>query len=87
MIDICIDTWVSGYKVQAFPWVDGASYYVNIQYFSPGSSLSKPPVFDKTVYITGNDNGYKILSHYLHTLVEHISRMNIIPGNKYILTF
>ena len=41
-----IDAWVAGgYKVRAFDWVDGKNIYLNICYYCPGSSLSKPPEY------------------------------------------
>lgn len=87
MQSINIDTWASGCKVRAFPWIDGELYYVNVRYYLPGSSLAQPAAFDKTVYVTANSNGYKMLKCYLNTLVDHISHMSISPGHKYVLTF
>lgn len=46
-----IDTWVAGYKVRAINWVDGKSIYLNIAYYRPGSSLSRPPAVEKSVLI------------------------------------
>ena len=44
-----IDAWVAGgYKVRAFDWVDGKNIYLNICYYCPGSSLSKPPAADRS---------------------------------------
>lgn len=86
-MDINIDTWVAGCKVRIFPWIDGKHYYVNVQYYAPGASLSKPPDFDKTVYVTANSIGQRVLKSCLNTLVEYISRMHIADGRKYVLTF
>lgn len=46
-----IDTWVAGYKVRAFDWVDGKNIYLNICYYCPGSSLSRPPAVDRSFLI------------------------------------
>ena len=50
-----INTWINGCKVRGFKWIDGKRYYINVQYFEPGSSIEKPPMWDKSVYITMND--------------------------------
>ena len=39
------EKWVSGYKVRVFPWIDGETFYVNVQYFAPGQSIARPPVW------------------------------------------
>ena len=46
-----IDTWVDGYKIRAFDWVDGKNIYLNITYYRPGSSLSKRPAVDRSFLI------------------------------------
>lgn len=33
------EKWVSGYKVRVFPWIDGETFYVNVQYFASGQSI------------------------------------------------
>ena len=81
-----LDTWVSGYKVRSFPWIDGKHIYINVQYFAPGQSISQPPVFDKSVYITDNDNGKRLVRDFLDSLVNHIARMEIPEGTKVIIT-
>jgi hypothetical protein len=83
---INIDTWVRGYKVRAFNWVDNNSIYFNVQYFQSGQSISKPPVWDKTVYITDNEAGQKLIREFLDSLVEHVAKMQIINGNKVVIT-
>lgn len=75
-----IDKWIRGYKVRSFPWIDGKRIYFNIQYYAPGQSIEQPPVWDKTVYITDNAAGQRLLSDYLDSLVEHIASMKI-PDN------
>lgn len=87
MQNINIDTWVAGCKVRAIPWVDGEHYYFNVQYYPPGSSLSRSPAFDKTVYITANERGKSVIECCLNTLVEFVSRLHVTDGNKYVLTF
>lgn len=81
-----IDDWVEGYKVRSFPWIDGKRIYFNVQYFAPGQSISRPPVWDKTVYITDNPAGQRILNEFLHTLVEYVARMQIREGTEVVLT-
>lgn len=81
-----IDDWIEGYKVRSFPWIDGKRIYFNIQYFAPGQSIVQPPVWDKTVYITDNPAGQRILREFLHTLVEYVSRLQIKEGTEVVLT-
>jgi len=57
-----------------------------VQYYAPGQSLSRPPVFDKSVYITDNDNGKRLVNDFLDSLVCHIAQMNIPEGTKVIIT-
>ena len=72
-----IDNWVDGYKVRSFPWVDGETIYFNVQYFAPGQSLSQPPVFDKSVYVTDNTAGKRLVYEFTSSLVAHVSKMQI----------
>lgn len=81
-----IDRWISGYKVRSFPWVDGKHIYFNVQYYAPGQSIERPPVWDKTVYIVDNPAGLKLVNDFTHSLVEHIAKMQIAKGHKVILT-
>lgn len=81
-----IDTWVDGCKVRSFPWIDGKKIYFNVQYFRPGQSLSQPPVWDKTVYITDDHAGRDMVANLIHTLVAYVSQLQIPEGRKVILT-
>lgn len=81
-----IDKWVDGYKVRAFPWVDGKTIYFNVQYFKPGQSLSRPPVFDKTVYVTDNAAGQNLVYGFTSSLAAHVAKMQIADGNKVVIT-
>ena len=81
-----IDTWIDGYKVVAFPWIDGKHIYVNVQYWAPGSSLSQPPAVDKTAYITDDENGRDMVQNFLSSLVSYIARLEIEDGNKVYIT-
>lgn len=62
-----IDTWVEGYKVRAVDWVDGKSIYLNIAYYRPGSSLSKPPAVERTFLIPLEEEHW--LRIHLHSIV------------------
>lgn len=44
-MNINIDTWISGYKVRAFNWIDGKRIYFNVQYYQLGQSIEQPGVF------------------------------------------
>jgi hypothetical protein len=85
-MNINIDTWIRGYKVRAFNWIDGKRIYFNVQYFAPGQSIERDPVFDKTVYITNNEAGQNIIFNFIDSLVEHIVYMKITKGQEVTLT-
>lgn len=81
-----IDKWVSGYKVRSFPWIDHETIYFNVAYYQPGQSIHQPPVWEKTVYITDNANGNRLLTDFLHSFTEHVSQMEIKAGTRVIIT-
>lgn len=81
------DGWIEGYKVRIMPWIDGKTIYCNVQYFLPGQSLSKPPAWDKSVYITDNEKARNVLKDYIHTLVNYVASIDIQSGQKVILAF
>jgi hypothetical protein len=85
-MSINIDTWVSGYKVRAFNWIDGKRIYFNVQYYLPGQSIEKPPVWDKTVFIIDNENGRKLVNEFTHSLVEYVAKMQIKEGTEVTIT-
>jgi hypothetical protein len=81
-----IDKWISSYKVRSFEWIDGKRIYFNVQYYAPGQSISKPPVWDKTVYITNNEAGQRLINNFTHSLVEHVAQMKILNNTEITLT-
>lgn len=81
-----IDRWIGPYKVRAVPWIDAKRLYFNVQYYRPGQSIEKPPVWDKTVYITDNDAGRRLVFNFTRTLVETIARMNIADNTAVTIT-
>jgi hypothetical protein len=81
-----IDKWVSGYKVRAFPWIDKTTIFVNVAYYKPGQSICQPPVWEKTVYLTDNQNGNRILSCFLDSFVRFVAQMHIENQNKVVIT-
>jgi ethanolamine ammonia-lyase small subunit len=83
---INIDKWIGSYKIRAFDWIDSKQIYFNVQYYTPGQSIQKSPVWDKTVYITRNDVGQRLVNSFTHSLVEHIAKMQIADGAKVTIT-
>jgi len=81
-----IDGWYSGYKVRSFPWIDGKLIYFNVQYFAPGQSVAQPPAFDKTVYVTDNAAGQRLVYEFTDSLANHVAQMYIKDGTKVVLT-
>lgn len=82
-----IDSWISGYKVRSFPWIDGKSIYFSVSYYAPGQALSKPPVWEKVVYIVDNEAAKRVIKNFLNTVVENIARMEIPKGGHAVLEF
>lgn len=80
------ERWVDGYKVRVFPWIDGKTIYVNVQYYAPGSSLARPPAMDKSVYVTDNEGGRNMIYNYLSTLVSYIASTDIPEGHRLQIT-
>jgi hypothetical protein len=81
-----IDAWIDGYKVRSFPWIDGKTIYFNVQCYRPGQSLSQPPAWDKTVYITNDAAGRDMVENLMASLTEYVANMTIPAGRKIILT-
>ena len=72
-----LDRWIGSYKVRAFPWIDGKRIYFNVQYYAPGQSIEKPPVWDRTVYVTDNEEGRRLVYELTDSLVNHIACMEV----------
>lgn len=81
-----LDKWVDGYKVRAFRWIDGMRIYFNVQYYAHGQSMHKPPVCDKTVFITDNAAGQRLVYEFTHTLTNYVARMSIPEGAEVTIT-
>lgn len=71
-----IDKWISGYKVEACPWIDHETIHFCVTYYRPGQSMQQPPVWEKTVYVTDNENGRMMLNNMLESFVEYVARTN-----------
>jgi len=72
-----LDKYINGYKVRAFPWIDGERIFFNVQFYASGQSFEKPPDWDRTVYVTDNDNGKRLVYENTSTLIEHVAKMHI----------
>ena len=81
-----IDTWIGSCKVRILPWIDNKRIYVNVQYFRSGQSISQPPIWDKTVYITDNEAGKRLAYEFTDTLVNGIIGMRINKNTEITLT-
>lgn len=86
------DTWIAGCKVRCEPWIDQKTMIFNVQYYRPGQSLSKPPVWDRTVFIVDNDAGQRIVREFAHSLVTYIfqmpsSQFDLGEGKKLLFDF
>ncbi|HCL4455251.1 TPA: hypothetical protein N2D10_003278 [Clostridium botulinum] len=81
-----LDKWIGSYKVRSFPWIDGKRIYFNVQYYASGQSVEKPPVWDKTVYITDNIAGRRLVYDFTDSLVNHIADMKSTKNVEITLT-
>lgn len=68
--------WYNGCKVDIVPWIDGKRIYCNVAHYRPGQSISRPPVWEKTVYITDDKNGRKLSYDFTDTLVSYVSGLD-----------
>lgn len=46
-----IDTWTSGYKIEACDWYDKKHIYFCVSYYQPGTRLSAPPALERSILI------------------------------------
>lgn len=81
-----IDGWFSGYKVRSFPWIDGKTIYFNVQCYAPGQSINCPPVWDRTVYVTDNEVGRRLVFEFTDSLAQYVAGLEIQLGRKIVLT-
>ena len=72
-----IDKWVCNYKVRSFPWIDGKYIYFNVCEYAPGQSIEKPPILDRTVYVTDDPAGRQLVQYFTDSLVEYIVNMSL----------
>jgi len=81
-----LDTWIGPCKVRAIPWIDGEHIYVNVQCFSPGQSIERPPVWDKSVLVTDDTAGRELVFQFTHTLINYIEQINVSHGQMAHIT-
>lgn len=81
-----LDQWVGQYKIRAFPWIGAEHIYFNAQYFAPGQSIEKPPAWDKTVYITNDEAGQRMVLNFTDTLASYVADLQITDGTKVVIT-
>lgn len=81
-----INKWVGGYKIHASKWIDGKRIYFNVQYFAPGQSIERPPVWDKSVYVTDDEAGHRLVSEFTATLADYVAGMEIRDGMEVTIT-
>ena len=80
------DKWIGSCKIRSIPWIDGKRIYFNVQYYAPGQSIEKPPVWDKTVYITDNIAGRRLVHEFTDSLVNYIVGMKLEDNVEITLT-
>lgn len=81
--------FIEGCRTTIFPWIDGKTIYCNIECMMSGQSIEKPPVWEKTVYITDNEKGRDAVENRIHTLVRAIAEninTDLPDGYKVVVT-
>ena len=58
-----IERWISGYKATAADWYDGKNIYFEVEYYSPGQSVSAPPVWSKS-YLLPIENAQTVQEYF-----------------------
>ena len=81
-----LDKWIGSCKVRSFPWIDGKRIYFNVQYYAPGQSIEKPPIWDKTVYVTDNNAGRRLVYELTDSLVHYVTGLDLKANNETTLT-
>lgn len=82
-----ISGWFSGFKVEAFPWIDGETIYFSVSRYLPGASVSRDPAWEKVVYITDNESGRNMVQNFTDSLTNYIAGLSIPQGGHAVLTF
>lgn len=81
-----INKWFGGCLVSAFPWIDHKRIYFNVRYYKAGQSIHAKPVWDKTIYITNNAKGQKLVYENTDSLVNYVIVMQIADGSEVTIT-
>jgi len=81
-----LDNWFGNCKVRSFPWSGGTRIYFNVMYYACGQSTNKPPVWDKTVYITNNPAGQRLVYELTDSLVNYVKSMIILDEQEVVIT-
>lgn len=76
-----IDKWIGGHKVYGYKWIDGKTYYVNVQSFLPGAKVDAP-YSDRSAWIVMNDKFYESFDENLGAIIEYVARKGIVSGSS-----
>lgn len=63
--------WIAGYHVRVMDWYDGKHIYLNIAYYKPGSSLSRPPQAERSFLIPVEER--QKVTDYLYSIVVNLA--------------
>ena len=81
-----LDKWIGQYKVRSIPWIDGKRIYFNVQYYASGQSIEKPPVWDKTVYVTDNEAGRRLVYEFTDSFTHYVTGIKSTENVEITLT-
>ena len=81
-----IDKWFGNCKVRSFPWIDGKRIYFNVMYYLSGQSIEQIPAWDKTVYITDDKAGQRLVYEFTDSLIEYVKSIIIPDDSQFVIT-
>lgn len=85
-----IERWINRYKVTAIDWYDGENIYFEIEYYRPGQSLGKSPIWSKS-FLIPNCEEQKIHDHFdsvavnLATITDECRMLSWYQGGQKVV--
>jgi hypothetical protein len=81
-----LSKWIGNCKIRSFPWIDGKRIYFNVMYYLSGQSIEHVPTWDKTIYITNNPAGHRLVYEFTDSLVNYVKSIIIPKDSQFTIT-
>ena len=62
--------WIGFTEVTVFEWIDGENYYLHLDDYDPGASLSRPPRRELSMLLKKDEYNEVLLRTRLNSLVK-----------------